>query len=404
MEMMQTVKRALLELAIMESRTGIVATLGFTQTLAWGSSYYLPAILAVPVGRDLGLSPSWTYAGLSLGLGVSAFLGPLVGRMIDQRGGRRVLCASNLLFVLGLMMLAGCAGPVSLLLAWLVLGVAMAAGLYEPAFASLARLYGHDSRGAITGVTLIAGFTSTVSWPFSALLEHTWGWRGTCICWAALHILIGLPLNAWCLRRKLGPPPDESPVGMTADPQLQKEADRTMLILACIFTAWGIVGIGMSTNLPRLLAAAGASPAGAIAAASLMGPAQVVARMLEYGARQRITPLLSAKLASVLHPVAALVMAIGGASAVTLFAIVHGAGNGMLTIVRGTLPLSLFGPTGYGARIGRISAPARIGQALAPFGIGLAIDHFGTQTLIISAGLSLLAFVSLFQLSLRGAA
>ena len=385
----------------MQSRTGIVATLGVTQALAWGSSYYLPAILAVPMGRDIGLSPAWIYAGLSLGLGASAFLGPRLGRMIDQRGGRRVLCASNIIFVLGLALLAGCTGPASLLLAWLVLGVAMAAGLYEPAFASLTRLYGHDSRSAITGVTLIAGFASTVSWPFTALLEHRFGWRETCLVWAGLHVLVGLPLNAWALSRKPDAVPLEPPLSIIEASAQQKIADRNMLILAMLFTAWGLVSIGMSTNLPRLFSAIGASPAAAIAAASLMGPAQVVARIIEYSARNRISPLISAKFASALHPLAGIVLAMGGVPAITLFAIIHGAGNGMLTIIRGTLPLALFGPAGYGARIGRIAAPARIGQALAPFAIGLSIDKFGAGMLIISAALSLMAFSALFQLSLR---
>jgi MFS family permease len=386
----------------MQSRIGIVTTLGLTQTLAWGSSYYLPAILAVPMGRDIGRTPSWAYAGLSLGLGASAFLGPVLGRVIDQRGGRLVLCGSNLVFVLGLMMLGGCTGPYSLLLAWLVLGVAMAAGLYEPAFASLTRLYGNESRSAITGVTLIAGFASTVSWPFTALLEHSFGWRETCFIWAALHIVLGLPLNAWSLSRKVDAIAADSSTLAVEDLSYKKRADRTMIILACLFTAWGIVSIGMSTNLPRLFSAIGASPAAAIAAASLMGPSQVVARILEYSARKRIDPLVSAKLATALHPVAAIVIAIGGAPAISLFAIIHGAGNGMLTIIRGTLPLALFGPIGYGARVGRVSAPARIGQALAPFAIGISIDRFGSGMLMISSALSLLALCALFQLSLTG--
>jgi hypothetical protein len=173
-----------------------------------------------------------------------------------------------------------------------------------------------------------------------------------------------------------------------------------MRILAFMFAASGVVSIGMATNLPRLFAVIGASPAAGIAAASLMGPAQVVARILEYSARRRVNPLLSAKVASALHPVAAVVVTLAGAPAASLFAVIHGAGNGMLTIVRGTLPLAIFGPAGYGARIGQLSAPARIGQALAPFAIGLSIDAIGAATLLISAGLSLVAFSSLFLLAL----
>jgi len=384
----------------MKNRRVIVATLGFTQTLAWASTYYLPAILAVPIARDIGLSPSWIYAGLSLGLAVSAVLGPALGRMIDRRGGRRVLCGSNIAFAAGLVMLGGSTGPSSLLLAWLVLGVAMAAGLYEPAFAALTRLYGHDSRSAITGITLLAGFASTVGWPLSTFLEHRFGWRGTCFTWAALHIAIGLPLNGWALSQPVADFPTTQQAAGAESEARAIRADRAMRLLAFTFTAAGIVSIGMATNLPRLFVAIGASSAAAITAASLMGPAQVVARILEYSARRRIDPLISGKIAAALHPIGAILIAVGGAPLIALFAVVHGAGNGMLTIVRGTLPLALFGPSGYGARIGRISAPARIGQALAPFVIGLLIDKIGSATLVISAGLSLLAFSSLFWLSL----
>jgi hypothetical protein len=172
-----------------------------------------------------------------------------------------------------------------------------------------------------------------------------------------------------------------------------------MLILAFTFTASGIVSIGMATNLPRLFNEMGVGPTAAIAAASLMGPAQVCARIMEFSARRWSNPLISAKLANALHPIAALVLALGGAAAIALFSIIHGAGNGILTIARGTLPLALFGPHGYGDRVGRITAPGRIGQAIAPFLFGTAIDRMGVWLLLMSSGLSLAALISLFRLS-----
>jgi hypothetical protein len=168
-----------------------------------------------------------------------------------------------------------------------------------------------------------------------------------------------------------------------------------MLLLAFMFTASGMVSIGMATNLPSLFAAMGVVPAAAIAAASLMGPSQVAARVLEFGARRRINPLISARVATALHPIASLSIAIGGAPVIAAFSIFHGAGTGMLTITRGTLPLALYGPAGYGARMGRIAAPARFGQALSPFLFGLAIEKLGAGTLIISSGMSLCALIAL---------
>jgi MFS family permease len=383
----------------LKNRLAIVATIGLTQTLAWASSFYLPAVLAIPIAHDIGLSTPWIYAALSLGLAVSAVLGPLLGRWIDGHGGRPVLCGSNVAFAAGLCSLALAGGPVSLILAWLVLGVAMAAGLYESAFASMTRLYGDDSRGAITGITLVAGLASTVGWPISAVLEHSIGWRGTCVTWAALHLFLGLPLNAWAMRYGKGEERPESAVS-GKQPHLSHASDRRMLILAFMFTASGIVTIGMATNLPRLFAAMGAAPAAAIAAASIVGPAQVAARVFEFSARRRINPLISAKIASALHPLASLTIALGGVPVIAAFSILHGAGTGMLTIARGTLPLALYGPAGYGARIGRIAAPARIGQALAPFLFGLAIEKLGGATLVISSGLSLAALLALSWLTL----
>jgi hypothetical protein len=270
-------------------------------------------------------------------------------------------------------------------------------------------LYGYESRGAITGITLLAGFSSTVGWPLSALFEHFLGWRGACLAWATAHGVIGLPLNAWALRsarpagdaastpRPAVPLANHSrPLATVGAPQ---RMDRGMMLLAFIFAASGTVTIGMATNLPQLFMSMGVTSSVAIATASLLGPAQVVARALEFSARNRVTPLVSARLAVALHPLAALAIAIGGVPAIAIFSVLHGAGSGMLTICRGTLPLAFYGPDGYGLRAGRIFAPARIGQALAPFLFGIAIDDFGVATLIISSALSLLALAALVRLA-----
>ena len=173
-----------------------VATLGTAQTLAWASSYYLPAMLAAPMSSDLGVTTPTVFAAFSMALVISALVGPASGRAIDRHGGRPVLMATNLTFAAGLVSLGLAQGSLSMFAAWALIGLAMGSGLYESAFAALVRLYGHESRNPITGITLIAGFASTVGWPLSALLESKFGWRGTCFIWAALHLLLGLPLNA----------------------------------------------------------------------------------------------------------------------------------------------------------------------------------------------------------------
>ena len=173
----------------------VVAALGTAQTLAWASSYYLPAMLAVPMAKDLGVSTPTVFAAFSMALIVAALLGPYAGRAIDRWGARPVLSGTNLVFALGLAALANAHAPTGLFGAWTILGVGLGSGLYEAAFSALVRLYGRDSRNAITGITLIAGIASTIGWPLSSLLEDHVGWQGACYAWALMHLLIGLPLN-----------------------------------------------------------------------------------------------------------------------------------------------------------------------------------------------------------------
>ncbi len=377
--------------------------LGSAQTLAWASSYYLPAMLATPMARDLGVSRPTVFAVFSMALMVSALAGPAAGRLIDRQGGRRVLLASNGLFVLGLLGLGLAQGLVSLALAWAVLGLAMGSGLYDAAFAALVRLYGRDARQAITGITLIAGFASTVGWPLTSLLEAQWGWRGACFAWAALHVVIGVPLNA--LLPHAGPHEAAVPSAAAAAPRAASPAAatpprHTAMLLALLFAMLGFVSTAMAAHLPALLQAAGATLAVALLAGALIGPAQVAARVLEFSVLQRYSALVSARAAALTHPLgAALLLALGPVAALP-FALLHGSGNGLLTIVRGTLPLALFGATGYGARQGWIALPGRTLGALSPWLFGLALERWGARALWLSSAMCLTAFACLLALRL----
>ena len=378
----------------MNARTRVVVALGVSQTLAWGSTYYLPAILAVPMAQDLGLSTGTVFAAFSSALVVSAVLGPAVGRRIDGFGGRDVLTVSSLVFALGLVLLGLAAGPMMLWAGWLVIGVGMGMGLYESAFSTLAGLYGREARGPITGITLLAGFASTVCWPITGWLNAEFGWQNACFTWAAVHLLLGLPLNRLLVPVGIQPPAPRAEASAA-------EGEATwlpMALLAFVFAVTWFVSTGMAAHLPWLLQIAGLSPVGAIAAAALVGPAQVAARLLEFSLLQRFHPLLSAKLAVVAHPLGALGVITLGAPFATLFVLLHGAGNGILTIAKGTLPLAIFGPHGYGLRQGMLMVPARFGQALAPLAFALLIERFGTQALLFSSALGLAALVALFVL------
>ncbi len=371
----------------------IILALGTTQTLAWASSYYLPAILADPIGRDLGMSANWIFAAFSAALVISALLGPRIGRQIDLFGGRPVLCTSNLSIAAGLVLLGSCHSIPVLIAAWILLGVGMGYGLYDAAFAALGRIYGNAARGPITGITLMAGFASTVGWPLTAFgLDHI-GWRDTCFAWAAAHMLVGLPLNYFMLPKIAGA---RTAAAKAVKPHVP--IDRTMILLAFTFAAgWTVTG-AMAAHMPRILEAGGATAVQAVAAGALFGPAQVFARILEATLLKRYHPLLSTRLACLTHPIGAVILSIAGGTAAGPFAIFFGMGNGILTIARGTLPLAIFGPRDYGYRLGLIGAPARMAQAAAPLAFGLLIDQIGIKVLIVSSALSLSALAALLLL------
>jgi hypothetical protein len=383
------------------SRVTIVAALGSTQTLAWASSYYLPAILGAPIATALGLSPSVFFGIFSLALLLSAALGPSVGRVIDRRGGRGVLAVSNLALALGLVLLSRAEGVVGLAIAWIPLAAGITMGLYDPAFATLTRLYGHDARNAITGITLIAGFASTVGWPLSAFLLHRYGWSEACLAWAGLNLFVAMPINLLLIPKA----PSEIPRrARDSDDDMADPPRGAMPVLAFFFSAaWFVTG-AMAAHLPRLLEAAGATTTEAIAAAALVGPAQVAARLVEFGLMRRMHPLISARVSAILHPIGAVFLALLGPLGIAAFALLHGAGNGMITIAKGTLPLAIFGPHGFGLRSGVLSAPARITQSAAPFLFGLLLDDVGLGAVAVSAGLMLAAFASLFALRSRTSA
>jgi len=379
--------------SVTRSRRVVVVTLGITQTLAWASSYYLPAILADPIGAAVGVPSSWVFAAFSGALLIAAFAGPAVGRVIDRRGGRGVLMLSNLVLAAGLALLAAANGAALLAVAWAVLGIGMALGLYDAGFATLTAIYGHNARGPITGITLFAGFASTVSWPVTTVLNDALGWRETLLVWAALNLMLGLPLNGLLPRAAR-----TAQHVRAAARAIGWKPYREMVLLALVFAATWFVTGSMAAHLPGLLERAGATHVEAIAAAALVGPAQVAARMIEFFVLRNVHPLVSARVAALLHPFGAAIFAVIGPAAVVPFTIFYGAGNGLMTIARGTVPLAVFGPHGYGERTGLLGAPARAAQALAPLSFGLMLNAMGPAVIAVSAALCLAAFAALLML------
>ena len=349
----------------MQSRTTTTVMLGLAQTLAWASSYYLPAVLAGAIGKDVGTSTATIFGAFSVALLVAAAVGPYAGRLIDRLGGRPVLMTSNLVFAAGLAALSQAHQASHVFAAWAVMGLAMGSGLYEAAFATVVRLHGQDARRAITGITLFAGFASTVGWPLNALLPPA-------------------------LRAQPAPSPTAlaQETGAGLSPALQR---RAAILMAFIFAVTWFISTAMAAHLPALVQSTGATLAVAVGIAALVGPAQVAGRLIEFTFLKRAHPLLSARFATLAHPAGALCIGWFGSSGATLFAVLHGLGNGIMTIAIGTLPLLVFGSKGYGQRQGLLMVPARIVQAGAPFVFGLAVQRWGAAALWFSAILGICA-------------
>ena len=380
-------------------RRRTVAAIGFGQLLAWASSYYLAAILAPLMAGSFGLPPVAVFGMFSAALLVSALLGPMAGHRVDRLGGRRVLQQSNVLFALAHLVMALSQGPVSLACGWLLLGVAMPFGLYDAAFGTLVRLYRDDARRSIVAVTLIAGFASSLSWPFTHAIAMHAHWRTACAVWALLHLTVGLGIHRYGLPNVLSAAlhaPSSPNAATTAAPH-----PGLMALLAGIFAAHGFIFAALAAHLPRLLQAAGATAGVAVAAASLVGACQVGGRLFDAFWLKRLHPFVSARLAIALHPVGACLLLVSGAPVsapfAAIFTALHGAGVGLMTIVKGTLPLALFGPAGFGRRAGLLEAPSRVMQAVAPVLFSLMLDAWGARVLWMTAALNLAAFVGIWS-------
>jgi MFS family permease len=382
------------------NRRAIICALGVTQTLAWASTYYLPAILAEGMSKSLSTSPTMVFVAFTVALIASGFTGALIGRVIDQQGGRGVLVASSLLFALGLLGLSQANSLAGLFAAWLIIGIGMGMGLYDAAFSTLVRLLGSDARSAITGVTLFGGFASTIGWPLSHYFEVVFGWQGACIAWALIHLGVGLPLNAMLPKAT---PPQNSSILQTINSDIKPtQVNRIdFALVAFVFAVFSFITAAYATHFPRLLGLLGMSAAAAVVIGSLFGPAQVAARLIEFGFLRKFHPLKVARTAAVFHPLGALAIFLFGAPLAALFACLHGVCNGMMTISKGAVPLSLFGTQGFGKRQGYLMLASTLAQASAPIGFGAAVDSFGVSAFMVSFALSSAALTALLILSKR---
>jgi predicted MFS family arabinose efflux permease len=371
----------------------VVIGFGLGQIAAFACSFYLMGVLADPIARELALSPAFVFATVSLSLLVPAFVSPGVARRIDTRGGKPVLIASHVVFALGLLILGVAAHGAVLALAMVVMGFGMALGLSPTPFAILVQLYGGGARRPITAVALIGGLGSTVGWPLTGAVAEALGWRGACFLWSAIQLLVCLPLTAFvCPPARATPPTPQAS-------HAEVRWDRPMVQLTILFACAWFISTCMSAHLPRLLAAFGMPMAAATAAAGLVGVAAVTVRLLEFTVLRRLPPLATTRVATVMHPIgAAALLATDGAAGAAL-ALGQGAGNGMLTVAKGVLPLSIYGPGSYAYRSALIGRPAILAQAAGPLVFALAIERSPVLALIGTSTLCLVMFAMTFGLA-----
>jgi MFS family permease len=373
-----------------------VLVLGVTQILAWGTIFY-PPVLTVPlIAADRGWSFTLAMAGFSLALLTAGLASPRTGLLIDRFGGHRVMPVGSLLGALGLVGLVYADHPASYLAVWMLLGVAISGSLYDPAFATLGRIFGTGARQPITALTLAGGFASTVSWPVTHLLIQSVGWRGTYLIYAAVLALVAAPLHAFVLPR--------TRAEAATRPALA-QADRTnpvlpprgwpFVLVAAAFATYAFVPSGLSAHLLAIFGRAGIDAATVVAIGTLFGPAQVLARIGEFAFARRVHPLRVAQFAvgSLLLAFALLALFGFSVAAAAAFALMFGMCNGLMTIARGAVPLSLFGATGYGHLIGRIALPYMMMQAIAPLVLAFVAERTSDpMALAVVAAFALMAF------------
>ncbi len=354
-----------------------VPVLGITQILAWGAVFYPPVLMVPLIAQERGFSLTVAMGGFSAGLLAAGLVSPAVGGLIDRYGGHRVMPFGSLAGALGLALLVVASHPLAYYAAWMVLGVAMAGSLYDPAFATLGRIFGARARAPITALTLAGGFASTVSWPATYLLLQSFGWKGTYLFYAGLLALAAAPLHAFLLPRTRAEAELRPAEGVPPPPPVRPARGAVFLLLLAAFASYAFIPSGLSAHLLAIFQRAGIDPGTAVIIGALFGPAQVAARLCEFVFARNVHPLMMVRFSIGLLVASFALLALFGFSTpvAAVFAVMFGVANGLVTIARGAVPLALFGPTGYGGIIGRIARAALIVTAVAPLVIAFVAER-----------------------------
>lgn len=385
----------------MTMRRGLATVLGINQALTWGMSFYLPAILAQPAADALGVDTVAILGAYSWSLVVSGLCAPKVGKWIDRKGGRGALLVSILVIALGQAVLAISHDMVTWYVGWTIIGFGMSMGLYDAAFATVGALLGREAGPTITGITLIAGFASTIFWTLGAALIGTLGWRGLMLLYVGIMLGMNLPM-VWAMVPHVRGRGASAPATAPADADEPARAGTFAAIcLAGFFTLRWLITAAISVHILTLMQGIGLPLAQAVLVGAMIGPGQVAGRIVEWTIGNRIGLLTRARAGALLFPLGAVVLFAGGPTAAIAFALLYGMSNGILTINRGTLPLAMFGARGYATMLGWFALPVQLAQALAPTLSAPLVDALPPlDVLLIAGGLALLAACLLLPLRL----
>jgi MFS family permease len=354
-----------------------VPVLGVTQILSWGTIFYTPVLIVPLIAAEHGWSMAFAMGGFSAALLVAGLIAPFVGRSIDRFGGQVTMTIGSLTGALGLALIGHANNPIAYYAVWMVLGVAMSANLYDSAFATLGRIFGAGARRPITALTLAGGFASTVSWPATHFLLEAVGWRGTYLVYAALLAFISAPLHAFVLPRVRFEAHKLAPLDTKVADKVLPPHGLAFILVASAFAAYAFVPSGLSAHLLAIFARSGIDAGTVVWIGALFGPAQVGARLIEFYFGRDLHPLWVVRFALGVLLCAFVMLAVLGISvpAAAAFAVLFGGANGLVTITRGAVPLTLFGASGYGRLMGRLAGPFLLMQAAAPLVMAFVVER-----------------------------
>jgi predicted MFS family arabinose efflux permease len=382
-----------------------IASLAVTQIVGWGTTYYVPAVIAPALRANPGLSQQEIFSGVTLMLAVGALVAPWAGRFMERHGTRSAMTAGSLMMSLGLVLMSQAHGYGLYALAWVVIGLATPIALMQAALTSLAQRAGSESRKAVSRLLLVTGFAATIFWPLTTALESSLGWRATCLIFVGLNAGLCAPLHALVLRGRPAAPSSSAGGPATPERPVIHREREILAFMLCVFafSLAGFVSAGLPHQLVEILTRLGQPAETAVGVAALLGPAGVAARALELTLGRRAGIMMIGVVAAATLLAAAVLPLLAGARlpVVVVFTVAFGAAAGVMTIVRSVLPLTLFGRERYARLLGQLALPQNLTLACAPLAFAFVMSRSGPEAVLgLAVAVALFALGAMIGLAL----